>query len=243
MKVVFAFLLVLVQFEAFSQWAIPVQMRAENTLDRLSDKGGLSNSDILYGVPMPPGNVIGDNYLDKKWNKANILLYQSEAVIEGYPVKYDVKSDLIEIKTNAGIKILDVKKIKNIVWVDSVSSAPHYFVNAGEFKKEGVPSKGLVEVLVDGTLPLVKKTELFVKKPTYNAALDVGTRDTKIYPKETIYFVKDGEMLKVKGKKDVMGAAGDRANEIESFIKSNKLNVNKEADLKKVFEFLNSKQP
>lgn len=241
MKVLFAFLLVSVQFEAFSQWAIPTQMRAENTLDRLSDKGGLSNSDILYGVPMPPGNVIGDNYLDKKWNKANILLYQSEAVIEGYPVKYDVKSDLIEIKTNVGIKILDVKKVKNIVWVDSISSAPHYFVNAGEFKKEGVPSKGLVEVLVDGTLPLVKKTELFVKKPTYNAALDVGTRDTKIYPKETIYFVKDGEMLKVKGKKGVISAAGDRASEIESFIKSNKLNVNKEGDLIRVFEFLNSK--
>lgn len=241
MKGLLVLLLILTQFEVFGQWAIPAQMRAENTLDRLSDKGGLSNSDILYGVPLPPGNVIGDNYLDKKWNKANILLYQSETVIEGYPVKYDVKSDLIEIKTNAGIKILDVKKVKNIVWVDSITSAPHYFVNAGEFKKEGVPSKGLLEVLVDGTLPLVKKTELFVKKPTYNAALDVGTRDTKIYLKEIIYYAIEGEMVKVKGKKDVLAAAGDRANEIESYIKSNKLNMNKEVDLIKVFEFLNSK--
>lgn len=234
-------LLTLLQFEVFGQWAIPAQMRAENTLDRLSDKGGLSNSDILYGVPLPPGSVIGDNYLDKKWNKANILLYQTETIIEGYPVKYDVKSDLIEIKTNVGIKVLDVKKVKNLVWVDSISSAPHYFVNAGEFKKEGVPSKGLLEVLVDGTLPLVKKTEFFVKKPTYNAALDVGTRDTKIYPKETTYFVKEGEMIKVKGKKDIAAAAPERAKEVETFIKVNKLNVNKEADLIKVFEFLNAK--
>ncbi len=232
---------ILLQFEVFGQWAIPAQMRAENTLDRLSDKGGLSNSDILYGVPLPPGKVIGDNYLDKKWNKANILLYQSETVIEGYPIKYDIKSDLVEIKTNAGIKILDIKKIKNIVWVDSITSIPHYFVNAGEFKREGVPSRGLLEVLVDGNIPLVKKTELFVKKPTYNAALDVGTRDTKIYPKETNYYVKDGEMIKVKGKKDISAAAADRANEVESFIKVNKLNVNKETDLIRVFEILNSK--
>lgn len=241
MRVFLVLLLTLLQFEVFGQWAIPAQMRAENTLDRLSDKGGLSNSDILYGVPLPPGSVIGDNYLDKKWNKANILLYQTETIIEGYPVKYDVKSDLIEIKTNVGIKVLDVKKVKNLVWVDSISSAPHYFVNAGEFKKEGVPSKGLLEVLVDGTLPLVKKTEFFVKKPTYNAALDVGTRDTKIYPKETTYFVKEGEMIKVKGKKDIAAAAPERAKEVETFIKVNKLNVNKEADLIKVFEFLNAK--
>lgn len=241
MRVFLVLLLTLLQFEVFGQWAIPAQMRAENTLDRLSDKGGLSNSDILYGVPLPPGSVIGDNYLDKKWNKANILLYQTETIIEGYPVKYDVKSDLIEIKTNVGIKVLDVKKVKNLVWVDSISSAPHYFVNAGEFKKEGVPSKGLLEVLVDGTLPLVKKTEFFVKKPTYNAALDVGTRDTKIYPKETTYFVKEGEMIKVKGKKDIAAAAPERAKEVEAFIKVNKLNVNKEADLIKVFEFLNAK--
>jgi len=241
MRVFLVLLSILLQFQVFGQWAIPAQMRAENTLDRLSDKGGLSNSDILYGVPLPPGKVIGDNYLDKKWNKANILLYQSETVIEGYPIKYEIKSDLVEIKTNAGIKILDIKKIKNIVWVDSVTLIPHYFVNAGEFKREGVPSRGLLEVLVDGTIPLVKKTELFVKKPTYNAALDVGTRDTKIYPKETTYYVKEGEMIKVKGKKDIPAAAADRANEVESFIKVNKLNVNKETDLIRVFEFLNAK--
>lgn len=241
MRVLLVLLSILLQFQVFGQWAIPAQMRAENTLDRLSDKGGLSNSDILYGVPLPPGKVIGDNYLDKKWNKANILLYQSETVIEGYPIKYDIKSDLVEIKTSSGIKILDIKKIKNIVWVDSVTLIPHYFVNAGEFKREGVPSRGLLEVLVDGTIPLVKKTDLFVKKPTYNAALDVGTRDTKIYPKETTYYVKEGEMIKVKGKKDIPAAAADRANEVESFIKANKLNVNKETDLIRVFEFLNSK--
>lgn len=33
---------------SWAQWAIPTQMRAENTLDRLSDKGGLSSSDLLH---------------------------------------------------------------------------------------------------------------------------------------------------------------------------------------------------
>jgi len=58
--------------DSFGQWAIPAQMRAENTLDRLSSKNTMSASDILYGVPLPPGSVVGDDYLDKKWNMATI---------------------------------------------------------------------------------------------------------------------------------------------------------------------------
>lgn len=225
---------------AFAQWAIPTNMRAENTLDRLSDKGGLSRSDLLYGIPMAPGNLIGDNFLDKKWNKATILLYQSETMIEGHPVKYDIKSDVIEIKTKAGIKILNGDKIKNMVWVDSLTSEPHYFINASEFKKDGVESRGLLEVIVDGTLPLVKKTEIYVKQPTYNAAMDAGSKDTKIFQKEVFLYSSDKNLLVIKNKKDILTAAGERKAEVETFIKENKINTNKLPGLKQVFEFLNA---
>jgi hypothetical protein len=226
---------------SWAQWAIPTQMRAENTLDRLSDKGGLSSSDLLYGIPITPGNVIGDMYLDKKWNAATILLYQSETMIEGYPVKYDIKSDVLEIKSKSGIKILGGEKIKNMVWVDSLTTQPHYFVNAAEFKKDGVPSRGLLEVIVDGDLPLLKKTEIYVKQPTYNAALDAGSKDTKIFQKEIFLYSSDKNLQVIKNKKNVLEASGDRASEVEAFIKANKINVNKLAGLKQVFELLNTK--
>lgn len=227
--------------KTFGQWAIPTNMRAENTLDRLSDKGGLSRSDMLYGIPMAPGNVVGDNYLNKNWNAATILLYQSETMIEGFPVKYDLKSDLIEIKTKSGIKILGCDKIKNLVWIDSINAQPHYFVNASEFKKDGVESRGLLEVVVDGMLPLLKKTEIYVKKPTYNAALDAGSKDTKIFQKETFFYAREKNLFKIKNKSDILTAAGDRSAETSSFIKENKININKLPELKLLFEFLNKK--
>jgi hypothetical protein len=227
---------------AFSQWAIPAKLRAENTLDRMSDKGGLSNSDILYGVPGEPGGVVGDVYLNKKWNTATILLYQSETMIEGYPVKYDVKSNLIEIKSTTGIKILDVRKIKNMVWRDSVTTIPHYFVNANEYKKDGAPYSGLLEVLVDGPMPLLKKTELFIKQPTYNDAMGSGSKDVKIYLKPLIFYSKDGELVEVKNKKDVLNASGGLSKEVEAFIKNNKLSISKDAGMIRAFEFINSKK-
>jgi hypothetical protein len=242
MKVLILFLAVsFTHVTSFAQWAIPTNMRAENTLDRLSDKGGLSRSDLLYGIPMAPGGVVGDNYLDKKWNAATILLYQSETMIEGHPVKYDIKSDIVEIKSKSGIKILGGEKIKNMVWIDSLTSVPQYFVNGAEFKKDGVESRGLLEVLVDGDLPLLKKTEIYVKQPTYNAAMDAGSKDTKIFQKEIFFYSVDKNLMIIKNKKNVLEAAGDRATEVETYIKANKINVNKLPDLKKVFEFLNTK--
>jgi hypothetical protein len=225
--------------KSFGQWAIPANMRAENTLDRLSDKGGLSRSDMLYGIPMAPGKVVGDNYLSKNWNAATILLYQSETMIEGFPVKYDIKSDLIEIKSKSGIKILGCDKIKNLVWIDSINSQPHYFVNASEFKKDGVESRGLLEVVVDGALPLLKQTEIFVKQPTYNAAMDAGSKDTKIFQKDTFFYAREKNLFKIKNKSDVLAAAGDRSAETSSFMKENKININKLPELKRVFEFMN----
>lgn len=227
---------------AYAQWAIPPYMRAQNTLTRLSEPiRGMSSADLLYGIPMEPGIVIGDNYLDKKWNTATILLYQSETMIEGYPVKYDVKNDLLEIQSRSGIKVLEGKKIKNLVWVDSITTQPHYFVNGGEYRYENSKLLGLLEVIVDGQIPLLKRSELNTKKPNYNAALDVGTRDTKIYFKDVFLYARGKELFIVKNKEDVLKAAGDRSAEVEAFIKENKLNTNKQPGLKQVFEFLNKK--
>jgi hypothetical protein len=243
MKNLITILLILVcQVYAFGQWAIPKQMRAENTLDRLSDKGGLSNSDILYGFPGEPGGVVGDVYLNNRWNSATILLYQSETMIEGYPVKYDLKSNLIEIKSNAGVKVLDVKRIQNMVWRDSVTSVTQYFVNGNEYKKDGTPYAGLMEVLVDGTMPLLKRTQILFKAPTYNEAMGSGSKDVKIYKKSIIFYAKDGDLNEIKNKKDVLEASGDLSKEVEAYIKINKLNVSKDEGMRRVFEFINSKK-
>jgi len=151
----------------------------------------------------------------------------------------DPKADLIEVKTKSGIKALDVKKIKNILWVDSVTSEPHYYVNAMEFRKNGIQLSGLLEVVVDGAMPLLKRTEIKVKEPTYVVALDVGTRDTKIYKKEIYFYAREKDLVELKNKTDLKEASGDRSVEIEAYLKTNKLNVNKPADLKRAFEFLN----
>ena len=235
-----AFALCLTGFNSFGQ-AVPTQIRAANTLYRLGQRSGVGNNDLIQGIPFPPSEIIGDNYLDKKWNAATVLLYQSETMLEGYLVKYDVKNDVLEFNTSSGIKVLDGRKVKNMVWVDSLTALPHYFVNGAEYKINGVAGYGLLEVVVDGTAPLLKKAEIFVKKPDYHPALSVGSRNTEILQKEVFLYAKDGKLIKIKNKADVISAAGDRGKEAEKFIKVNQLNVNKPLGLVRAFEFINKK--
>jgi hypothetical protein len=228
--------------QVYAQGAMPQQIRAQNTLDQLAAKNSLSGSDILYGMPIPAGETLGDYYLNKNWNKTTILLYQTEKMLEGYFVKYNLQDDQLEVKTNQGIKMLDVKKVKNIVWIDSLTTSIHYFVNGAEYKLDGVPTTNLLEVLVDGEMPLLKKTILFVKEPTYNVAFDVGSRDKKIYQKSSLYYARQKDLYKIKGKKDVQEASGSDKPAVDEFIKSNKLNLNNDSDLIRVFEYINSQK-
>jgi len=239
--VVFVLGVMMMSRVGLSQTAMPQNIRATNTLDRLSDVDGLSRSDLLYGIPLPPGEVIGDTYLDKKWNIASFILSDSEKLIEGYYVKIDVKADMLEIKTKSGIKVIEGKKVKSVVWLDSVTNQPHYFASARDYKLDGVPLTGFLEVMVDGSMPLMKRTTIFEKEPDYIPAFDVGSRDTKIFKKEAFYYAKKGELAKITNKKNLLPAFADQSGDIETYIKINKLDVSKQNGLVRVFEYYNAK--
>ncbi len=242
MRVVVVLVLISLGFttQGISQWAIPAQMRASNTLDRLATQNGFSRqSDLLYGLPMEPGTVVGDVYLAKSWNTATILLTDSEKTIEGYPVRYNIQDINLEINTQNGIKVLDSKRVKSMVWIDSLTRQPHYFVNASSYKEEGAPLSGLVEVLVDGEVPLLSKFYLEIVKPTYNVAMGSGSKDTKIYKRKVAYCLSAGSLIKIKTKKDVLAVSEKHSAEIASYISDNHLKANDQADLIQIFTKLN----
>ena len=227
---------------SYCQSVVPNNIRATNTLERLFDLGGLDNADMLYGIPLPEGKVIGDTYLDTRWKNATILLYEKEKLLEGYPVRYDIYLDELEIKAKNGIKVLKGNKIKSFVWVDSLSKAPTYFMNAKEFKNEdNVRLIGFFQVLTDGSLPLFKKTTVEVKKADYNVQFNVGSRDDKILKKQDFYLVKAAQVIEIPAaKKKLVPLFGEKSDEMEKYMKENALTTTKEDHLKLIFGHYNS---
>lgn len=210
-------------------------------MNRISSlRSGAGN--ILYGVPMPPGKVIGDSYVSKSWNYGSILLYESEKLIEGYPLRYDIDKDELEINAPGGAKVLSGSKVKSFTWQDSLSHNVVYFVSAKDYMNaEGTPLAGFFEVLSDGALPAFKKTSLVLKKANYVKEFDTGTRDDQILKKEEFYYVKEGKVYSLpSSKKKILPLFNDQAEKMKTYIETNNMSLKEAHHLQSIFEYYNS---
>lgn len=237
--IIIAFISITLFSYAQQNGTIPPIIRAQHTLDDIS-RGGVGTNTLLYGLPVQPGSLVGDFYLDNKWNKSSVLLYAGDKLLDGILTRFDLKSQQLEIKVDNGIKILEINRVKSLVWFDSQTNQPSYYVNAQDYIFNETKLTGLLEVMVDGQLPLLKFTAITIKKADYNVALDVGSKDDKILHKETLFFSVENNLHEIKSKKSLMSAFMDSQSKIDEFVRVNKLSYSKENDIKRIFEFYNS---
>lgn len=232
----------MVMAHAYGQAVLPPNIRATNTLEKLFDLDGLGMGDMLYGIPLPEGRLVGDTYLNSVWNKSTLLLYEKEQLLEGYPIRYDIYADELEVKAKNGIKVLKGNKVKSFVWIDSATQKPGYFINARGFKNsDNVPATGFFEVLTEGNMPLLKKTFIDIKKADYNIQFNVGSHDDKIIKKNDFYALKGTQLVEIPSSKKKLAAIFEEQDEvIEQFMKENNLSATKEAHLKILFDHYNS---
>jgi hypothetical protein len=228
--------------EASAQAVVPVNIRATNTLEHLFDFNGINNADLLYGIPLPPGKVIGDTYIDTHWKNCSILLYDKDKLIEGYPARYDIYMDELEIMGRNGIKVLKGNQVKSFVWADSITRVPAYFVDAKDYiNEDNVPFTGFFQVLSDGAMPLFKKTSIGIKKADYNVQLNVGSPDDKILKKVKFYTVDEKRVVELPvSRKKLFTLFDEDYEKIEQLVKDNNLSTSNEDHLVIIFQHYNS---
>ncbi len=226
-----------------AQQLVPNQLRSQMTMERVSDVNAIGRNDILYGIPAEPGRIVGNYYLNETWNLGTIELHGTETMIENRLLKYNLKEGNVEILVGNSIKILDVKKIRTLYWTDSISRKPVFFIDGSRFRFDGAPVNKLLEVISDGQIPLLAAYELVVKKPTYNPALDIGSKDVSILKKRVFYCPQGEELVKLGSKKKLLPLFGAQSANVEDYISKNKLNTGNPEDLKQIFDYFNSKSP
>jgi hypothetical protein len=240
-KIALVLIGIVVAAAAYAQAVMQDNLRAATTLDRLSNFQGHNTADLLYGIPMPPGKIIGDTYLSQDWKMATVLLYADNKIIEGFPVRYDIAANELEFNAKNGIKVLSGEKIKSFVWMDADTKVPSYFINGKEFKdSDNVPYVGFFQVLSDGKMPLMKRTKVTIKKPDYNVALNVGSADEKIFKSVMICYSKENKISKIpSSNKKGIPVFGEKSAEVKKFVEDNALSFGEEDELIKIFDFYN----
>jgi hypothetical protein len=225
--------------------ALQKTIRSTNVSRLLVERPNLMGNTI-YGIAPEPKKVEGNYYLDEQWNAASILLYRDHTVMEGYRVRYNINSntfELMEPEKNL-VSTLSGLRIQNIVWMDSVYRVPRYFVNGMDFKEDGVPISGFFEVLVEGKLPLMRRTIAIFKKSNYNTALMVGNRDDQIIKRNIYYYLKEKDLFVVpKRRKDLFLIFEGKEAEMEAFANANAIDVKESSAIFQLFTYYNSLFP
>ncbi|GMQ27591.1 carboxypeptidase-like regulatory domain-containing protein [Algoriphagus confluentis] len=226
--------------------ALQKTIRSANVSRLLVERPNFIGGNMFYGIPPEPKEVVGNFYLDTKWNLASILLYREQQVLEGFRVRYNINSNMFELMEpeNNLVSVMPGLRIQNIVWMDSAYKVPRYFVNGMDFKEDGAPISGFFEVLVEGKLPLMRRTKAIFKESNYNTALMVGNRNDEIIKRNVYYYLKGKDLYEVpKKRKDLFQIFGEQAGEMEKFTEDNLLNIKEKGSIFQLFTHYNAQYP
>lgn len=192
-------------------------------------------------MPPAPGTKVSEVYVDVQWKRSSVALYGNDNLLDGFPVRYDLKANSLEFNVNNEVKVLDVRKVKSMVWLDSLSNYPHNFVNGKEFTLNNIPLTTLLEVLAEGKLNLYKQFTYWIRPPDFNPALNSGSPDERIYVTEHFLYGGDKILTEAPSKKKALPAIfGDQAAAVKNFMKERDLSASKENDLIAIFEYYNA---
>jgi len=194
-----------------------------------------------FGVPEK--STTGSTYLYEDWKLGTAVL-SSGAKIKEYPFNIDLANQTLEIMTNKGIRALEFKQIDSLA-ISNVGYPSQIFVNAKKYNGAEAQIVGLVEILQQGNIVLVKYNYIYVKEGAYNAALDMGNNETKLLVRNR-YFLFSNELKTLvevpKGKKKFLELLKDSDREAAgAFLSENNLGTKEERDIKLVVSFLNEK--
>jgi hypothetical protein len=204
------------------------------------------SSMALFGIKGAKGDVVGDPYLDSAWQKGNIKLLRKIGPpgregdsISNVSLRLDLWANELEIK-------VDNEKDIRVVGADMIAlftfntPSERVFVNTKGFNCED-ELKGFIEIIEAGRLSLLAYTKLNIIKPTYNEAMNTGSKDTKISKNNQFYYLKGLTLYRLGStKKKLLEAMPDRADDIEKFLKTNDLSLKNREDLGKIFAYYNS---
>ena len=212
---------------------------------------GTAQSSSIYGdgfnarvqeIPFTPGETEGSHYLFSHWSPGTIAMRNGEAVRDVF-LKYDVQKNALSIKTDSAYYVLPTADTKGFTIFDNERNNFRQFVAAKDYQLDGVPLVGALEVLYDGHLSLLSRTDSKLIEANYSGALSGGSKNNKIV-KEREYFLADKEKLLAlpTKKREAIDVLQTYDKNVEGFMKEKRLKPKREADLVQLIEYLNQKK-
>ena len=222
---------------------------AQSTRDRINFTNLTipnNGNGTLWGIKGEAGHLIGNPYLDTTWQAGIVKFYgklgMSDIVdsLVGVPVRLDLVANDVEIRAGAeDIRSAQANRVRYVLMNNTLGTTS-LFINAREYRGEADDLKGFVELIAPGKLTLLQYPSIHIKRANYNIALNTGTKDDELVLQKSWYVVRDKKAVEFSpGKKAVLELMGDKRDQMEAFLKTEKPDLKSRGGLLSVFSYYN----
>lgn len=180
-------------------------------------------------------DIEGSPYLNDEFVKGTVFTIQKQQFVD-VSLRYNIFNDQMEFKTQDG----EVQAIATPEIVEKV--------NMGDIQMVYLPysiskkiKNGFFTVIEEGKASLYLKHEIYFQKAVEPGAYKEA-EPAKFENRPDEFFIRVGsaEAKLVDNKKDLLDAFPDKQNEIEKFVKQNKIKPNNSENLLEVIRYYNS---
>lgn len=181
-------------------------------------------------------DIKGSAYLDEQFI-VGVVALTTGARYSGIPLRYNVYNDLIEFRSNNG----KVYNINNPEAISELSIGDSKFIYV-DCKLQKNNKKLFAEVIAEGNVSLLKRHRIKLQ-PEKQAETHKPAQPPMLVKMPSEYLIRksDGSAQLFRNKKELLMLLSDKKEEISDLIKRQKLSINDEKDLIRIFMYYNKK--
>ncbi len=197
----------------------------------------------LGNMSASPAATVGDVYLTKDYRITTFWMYDDNKMVQGYASRLDMQRNEFDVHLGPGkgVRALPGTRVKTLMWVDSLTKTPQYFVNGQEYvNEEGTPYIGFFQILSEGELTLLKMTRVAFKPADHNPTHNTGVKDNRFLKSVELYYAQGKKAIELPGRKGILKLMESHKQEVSKFVDVNEINLTNERHLLALFDYYNS---
>ncbi len=185
-------------------------------------------------------NIAGTRYLFEKWGNG-VIKFQDNTTVNVSDIRFDQKDGVLVKKGEGEKSELEFSEPIVEFRINNPENNESKVFRSGFGKAGSDASKSFYEVLFDGGIPLLKKQQkTILESSVYNSGV---VEKRFVEDKPSYYIVKNNVITPIKASNGGLDEAfPNQKNDINSYVKSKKLNLKNENDLIEAVTYVNSLQ-
>lgn len=182
------------------------------------------------------GQIDGTPYAENQWAKGSILT-DSGIIFTDVEMKFEAVSGLLAIRHNADSVYLRPSVVTEFQY--HIDGQLHLYKNGFYAPSVKVKKEDYLQVIHEGDWSIYKQVKKEYKEANFDPVFNTGNRFDS-FQDANRYIVKspDGSWSTLSPtRRNINRLFGSRSGEVNSFIRSNGLNLSNDVDLGRIFEF------